>query len=258
MKRPIKSGTASSTLVSNDAGLDCCCCDRPVEQTFSVVNAFDEDIRSVWSAATGNTGAWLAVDLGKMDAIWAVQSNFAEQDATYYSQSGVTTDTFSWRYVVDASTDGTNWNRIVDRSTSTRDTPHDYVPLISPVVARYLKITNEGQVPGGGEFSVRDFRVFGTSGESPPAMAPTEVTATRGSDARLVTVTWETTSDATGYVVRYGISPSQLYTTYQVLGQGVGTLTMNSLDVGVAYYFTVDSYNEGGETQGTSAVEASP
>jgi xylan 1,4-beta-xylosidase len=252
-----KSGTASSTFVSADAGLDCCCCDHPEEQTLSVANAFDEDIRSVWSAATGNTGEWLQVDLGQMDTIWAVQSNFAEQDATYYSQSGVTTDAFSWRYVVDASTDGTNWNHIIDRSSSTRDTPHDYVPLTSPVVARYLRITNEGQVPGGGEFSVRDFRIFGTSGESPPSMAPKGVTATRGSDTRSVTITWDTTSDATGYVVRYGISPTQLYTSYQVWGQNIGSATLNTLNVGVDYYFTVDSFNEGGETQGTSTVEAS-
>jgi xylan 1,4-beta-xylosidase len=239
-----KSATASSTLAPDDAG-----------DTFGVANAFDEDIRTVWSATTSNVGEWLEVDLGEMKTIWAVQSNFAEQDATYYSQPGVTMDSFSRQYVVDASSDGMSWNRIVDRSTNTRDLAHDYVALTAPVIARYVKITNEGAIPGGGEFSVRDLRVFGTNGP-PPSVAPAGIIATRGTDERTVTVTWDPTPDALGYVVRYGISADKLYTSYQVWGEGDGSCTLNSLNTGIDYYFTVDSFNEGGVTLGTSTVVA--
>ena len=250
-----ESATASSTLVPDDAGVDCCCCDNPQPQTIGVANAVDENIQSVWSAATGNVGEWLQVDLGETKTIWAVQSNFAEQDATYISASGVTTDPFSWKYVVDASTDGMTWNRIVNRSANALDTPHDYVALTAPVLARYVKITNEGVIPGGGEFSVRDLRVFGTNGR-PPSTAPAGVTATRGTDQRTVTVTWNMTSDAIGYDVRYGVSPDKLYMNYHVWGQNATSCTLNSLNTGIDYYFTVDSYNEGGVILGTSAVEA--
>ncbi len=65
------------------------------------------------------------------------------------------------------------------KAQNTRDLAHDYVPLAAPVIARYMKITNEGEIPGGGEFSVRDLRVFGTDGP-PPSMAPAGVIATRG------------------------------------------------------------------------------
>ena len=40
--------------------------------------AFDEDIRTCWSAETGAAGEWLAVDLGANATAYAVQLNFAE------------------------------------------------------------------------------------------------------------------------------------------------------------------------------------
>lgn len=45
---------------------------------FDPQNAFDESIKSAWSATSGNNGEWLSVDLGKEYNVEAVQVNFAD------------------------------------------------------------------------------------------------------------------------------------------------------------------------------------
>lgn len=52
-----------------------------------------------------------------------------------------------------------------------------------------------------------------------------------------------------GLIVRYGIAPDKLYNNSQVAG-GDTSLEIGSLNSGVEYYFTVDSYNECGITRG--------
>jgi hypothetical protein len=207
-----------------------------------VANAFDEDIQTLWSARTGDSGEWLQADLGAVSEIRALQVNFGEQAST--ARSRATTE--SSRYVVESSIDGSHWSMLVDRSRSTRDAPHAYVELEAPASARYVRITNV-QAAAGGTFSVRDLRVFGTS----PNPLPGEVQSLdvrRHEDARGVTLTWNRAPNARGYVVRFGLSPEKLYSNYQV-GSDT-TLTMNSLNKGVTYYFTVDALNEGGVRRG--------
>ena len=58
---------------------------------FPVQNAFDENIRTWWSAATSQPGEWLQVDLGKTCRIEAMQINFADQDAPPISVAWITT-----------------------------------------------------------------------------------------------------------------------------------------------------------------------
>ena len=88
-----KSATASSTL-----------------EQFPIKNAFDEDVRTWWSAASGNAGEWLQVDLGKPCRIDAVQINFADQGVTNLNR--MVGD--SYRYFVEVSEDGTHWKNRVD------------------------------------------------------------------------------------------------------------------------------------------------
>jgi xylan 1,4-beta-xylosidase len=70
----------------------------------------------------------------------------------------------------------------------------------------------------------------------------------RGADDRGATITWTRVPRATSYIVRYGIAPGKLYSSYAV--GDVGTLTMNSLNRGVPYWFTVDAIGEGGVSRG--------
>jgi xylan 1,4-beta-xylosidase len=219
--------------------------------TYSVSNAFDENIRTWWSANTGNSGEWLKVDLGKNCTVNAIQVNFAEQDTTYYS--GRTT-AFSHKYKLEYSTDGTTWSVLVDKSANTKDVPHDYVQLTTAVIARYLRITNQGAVPGSGKFSISDLRAFGSGGGSAPAAVSSFTVARNPSDQRSATVSWSAVSGASGYVIRYGVASNKLYNNYQVLS---GTSwNINSLNIGQDYYFTVDSYNDSGVTAGTLVKNA--
>lgn len=221
-----KRASASSSLAAHDPEL-----------------AFDENIRTWWSARSGDAGEWLRVDLGTRSRIDAIQINFAEQDTHAFDRQTATPA----RYVVQRSNDGTHWTMLIDRSRSTRDAPHAYVQLEQPATARYLKITNV-RAAAGGKFAIRDLRVFGSNGTRPPARVDT-FTVRRGADDRSVTVTWHRSPRARGYIVRFGIAPDKLYANYQV--GDVTSLTMNSLNHGVTYYFTVDALNEGGVTKGT-------
>jgi hypothetical protein len=212
---------------------------------FAPGNAFDENIRTWWCAATGNSGEWLSVDLGKNCTLNAIQPNFAEQDGTYSSERATV---FSYKYKIEYSTNGTTWNMLVDKSANTNDYPHDYTDLGAAITARYVKITNLGTVPGYGKFAISDLRIFGSGGSALPGVT-TSVTATRINDPRSATISWNSVSGAQGYVIRYGTASNKLYNNYEVWS---GTsYPINSLNNGQDYYFTVDAFNDSGITHGT-------
>ncbi|MDB4888818.1 MAG: coagulation factor 5/8 type domain protein [Gemmatimonadetes bacterium] len=208
-------------------------------------HAFDEDIRTQWGATTGNAGEWLSVDLGASSEIRALQVNFAEQDMKSFGRD---TDTHQ-QYVVEGSNDGKRWSMLVDRSHSTRDAPHEYIELASPAKARYVRITASSATPAGGKFGMRDLRVFGRSPEAAPPEVKEFSVNRNAADERTVTLNWSRVPRAQGYVVRFGIARDKLYGNYQV--GDVTTLTMNSMNKGVGYYFTIDAIGAGGVTKGT-------
>ena len=43
--------------------------------------AVDENIKTYWSAASGNKGEWIQTDLGNVSTVNAIQINYADQDA---------------------------------------------------------------------------------------------------------------------------------------------------------------------------------
>ncbi|HEY7236829.1 MAG TPA: family 43 glycosylhydrolase [Gemmatimonadaceae bacterium] len=222
-----KRATASSSLEGHEARL-----------------AFDENIRTQWSARTGDAGEWLAVDLGRPERIHAIQLNFGEQD-TRVPTSRAETGAAQW--VLERSDDGARWTMLVDRHDATRDAPHAYVQLDTPVTARWLRVTNV-RTAAGGKFAMRDLRVFGVSDALPPT-AVKHFNVTRSiPDDRSVTLAWERVVGATGYVVRFGIARDKLYTSWQV--GDIDRLTMNSLNAGVPYWFAIDAVGEGGVTRG--------
>ena len=208
-----------------------------------VTLAFDEDIRTQWSAATGRSGEWLRVDLGRPSTIRAVQANFGEKDTR---SLGRDTSTFH-QYTVDTSLDGERWQMLIDHSASTADQPHDYVQLDEPRRARHVRIINV-HAAAGGRFAVRDLRIFGDS----PAPLPSEVRSFNvrrdPDDGRAATIEWQRATGARGYIIRSGVAPAKLYTNHQV--GDVASLRLESLNVGVTYFFTIDSFNERGVVPG--------
>ncbi len=203
--------------------------------------AVDENIRSWWSANTGNEGEYLSIDLGEECAIHAVQINFSDHDSNLYGSTDST-----YQYYLEASTNGKRWKPIADQSLRITGTPHDYIPLKKPLKGRYLRVTNV-RFPSG-KFSVSGFRVFGHADKP----APNEVGVFRilrnESDRRDVTLRWKEVNGAIGYNIRYGTSPDKLYHNYIVYDDT--EITIRSLHTESVYYFTIDSFNEGGITRG--------
>ena len=224
-----KAATASSTLDGH-----------PVEY------AFDEDIRTWWSAKTGDPGERLQVDLGKPCRVEAVQVNFSDEGA---AQTGHLNDGYG--YTLEASKDGKKWTTIVDRSVSKRDAPQDYAQLDAPIIARYARITNTHS-PAGAKFSVSGLRFFGSGlGHAPPRAAGTQVQRD-AADERQASISWLPVSGADGYLVRYGIAKDKMFSSYQVYGGDM--LHIHTLNKGVPYFFTVDTFNDSGVTPGTSIM----
>jgi len=202
-------------------------------------NAFDEDIRTVWSAKTGGKGEFLTVDLETVSQINAVQINFAEQHAT---AKGRADKTFQ-QYVLEISSDGKTWRTLADKSRNAKDAPHDYIELEKPQTARFVKITNV-VTAGGAKFSIRDLRVFGRSNIAKPLEVKNVVVKRNPNDGRQAVIEWQTTPNATGYNIRFGIEPKKLYGVYQI-NKGT-SLVLNGLNKGVKYYFAVEAFNENG------------
>ena len=108
--------------------------------------------------------------------------------------------------------------------------------------------------PGSGCFSIRDLRIFGNGlGRKPEAVDDFEVRR-NPDDQRRAVVKWVKALRADGYVVRYGILPDKLNNNYQVY-EG-NEIAINSLNSGVDYYFTVDSFNDSGISYAASIKQA--
>jgi hypothetical protein len=229
--------------------------------------AFDEDIRTWWAADSNSSNEWLEVDLGGAFRVNAVQVNFADEGCTVIGSRPDANDTY--RYFVEyctsstavaASANGCDWKPVaaLNRKMNTKDMPHDYVELPSPLSGVTRMRINNIHMPGGSTFSIAGFRIFGLGpeGGSPPAEVATEtVKAKRDiNDERHVTVTWPQADGAEFYIVRYGVSASDmpLMHNYQVYGST--SLDIHALLVGVEYEFAVDAVNSNGVTLGRGSA----
>ena len=210
-------------------------------------NATDEEIRTYWSATTGNQGEWLCVDLEGVKTIGGIQVNFAEEGSTMLGRSNEDYH----HYLLEYSLDGKKWKTYADKRKVKANT-HEYIELPKTIKARYIRVTNH-HVPSG-KFAVSGLRIFGKgSGKAPQAV--TGITAVRNqTDSCQVSLKWAPSASATGYNIRYGIAPDKLYNTYQVMGKS--ELKINSLNRRQKdYYFAIDAFNENGFTQGTNIIK---
>lgn len=214
---------------------------------YPVTNAFDEDIRTWWSASTGDSGEWLTVELDDSSTVNAIQVNFADNESTLKPDSR---DIF-YRYRILASSDGKSWGVIADKSKNTVDACHDYIELGNPVQTKFIKIENIS-VPDG-KFSVYDLRIFGTRKGKTPAEISDFTVVRDEVDTRKARIEWTEDDQATGYIVNYGIEPGKLYTSVMVYD--AGSLMLAGLNKNVTYYFSVDAFNESGITRGTKVVQ---
>lgn len=200
--------------------------------------AVDENVRSWWSAKTRDKGEFLSVDLGEKCDIYALQVNFADNEADVYGRN----DSLYYQYYIEESDNGKDWKTFVDRTNNTNDSPHEYIQLDKPIKSRYVKITNS-YFPSG-KFSISGFRVFGKADKQLPDKVQSFRVIRDEMDRRNVLVKWKDSAGAIGYNIRYGTSPDKLYHNYIVYNDT--EITIRSLQTEQPYYFTIDSFNEGG------------
>lgn len=206
-----------------------------------VSNATDENIRTWWSAATGEPGEWLEMDLGALKTVRAVQVNFAEDGMT---ARGRKTPIFQ-QYTLEYSNDGKTWAMLADKSASTKDAPHAYLELEAPLRTRHLRITNKAAAsPALGKFALADLRVFGQAPGAPPRTPAAPRVERDANDRRHAVVSWDAVPGADGYVVSCGIAPDCLNLHFEV--RGATTVEMRCLDIREGYHFTVRAFNESG------------
>ncbi|MGC4102406.1 family 43 glycosylhydrolase [Ferruginibacter sp.] len=224
---------------------------KPVQVSSELIDhtkqfAADEEVRTYWSARTGNKGEWLSIDLQKNCTINAIQINYAEHNTHLLGRNpGI-----YYQYLLEYSADNKTWKTLEDKTLSNTDAPHDYLELKTPVKARYLRITNY-KVPDG-TFALAGLRVFGNAGTKTP-QAITAFTVKRMEDRCVVKLNWPKVPGAVGYNIRYGTAKDKLYQNYQVLGSE--SISINSLNSDQQYYFVVDVFNESGITKGKSIVK---
>ena len=205
----------------------------------------DEDIRTLWAADSRAEGQYAIMDLGRVCEINAIQINIP----TYNLKTEDEAERY-YEYIIETSENGKTWSILIDNRGQNEFAPHAYYE--AEALARYIKITFL-HVAGDGFAALSGLRVFGHSDETlPEAVADFTVTE-REKDMRNAQVRIKPAKNTDGYIVRYGISPEKLYNQYQIYTESVEVRTLN---VGVDYWFRVDSFNSAGITFGTTTVKA--
>ena len=204
--------------------------------------AVDEDIKTYWSAKTGNVGEWIQTDLGEISTVNAIQINYADQDVEFM---GKTMGKFH-QYKIYMSVDGIKWKLLVDKSKNLKDVPHDYIELENPVQTRYLKLENI-EMPTG-KFAVSGFRIFGKGNGQIPLKVQNFIFLRNPPDKfgerRSALLKWRQNDDADGYVVYFGKEPERLYGSIMIYGKNEYYFT--GMDAFDTYYFRIEAFNNNG------------
>lgn len=220
------------------------------------VFALDEDICTCWCACS--TQAWYLLDLGKNCDVRAVQINFADVGVPLLrkprtecsdlqtNRRYIDTDpSLFTRWLLEASTDGVKWTVVEDKRRASSDFAHDCV-YPERLKSRYLRLTVT-ELPYGKKCALSGLRVFGEPVGPVPELV--EQAACIPVDTMSVRLTWPSSRNALGYLVRYGVAPEKLYLSHMVYGKNEALLT--TLNQGQDYWYCIDSFGEGGIQTGT-------
>ena len=222
--------------------------DKPMAVSSTLGNytankANDEDLKTYWSAATGQPGEWIQTDLGNMSTVNAFQINYADQDVDA-DRLGKRTDQYH-QYKALYSSDGKKWSVLIDKSQNRTDVPHEYVELANPVQARFIKVENV-HMPTG-KFAVSGLRVFGNGHGAKPQPVKQFIVLRTEKDKRSAFLKWSPVDNAYAYNLYYGTAPDKLYTCIMVMGNN--EYWLKTMDRMKGYYFTMEAVNENGTSE---------
>ena len=214
---------------------------------FQANNAVDEDIKTYWSAATGNAGEWIQTDLGSLYTVNAIQINYADQDAAFLGKQ----QNIYHQYKLYYSADGKKWQLLTDKSNNKTDVPHDYVELPVAVKARYIKMENV-HMPSG-KFALSGLRVFGNGSGPVPDTVQNLIVLRTEKDKRSAWLKWKPVDNAYAYNIYMGIAPDKLYNSIMVYN--ANEYWLKTMDKDLPYYFSIEAINENGTSARTAVIK---
>lgn len=218
---------------------------------YNANNANDENMKTWWSAATGNKGEWIQSDLGSVSTVNAIQINYADQDVDSGHLGKINGGEQFHQYKLYTSADGTKWTVLVDKSTNKTDVPHEYIELSAPVQARFIKLENI-HMPTG-KFAISGLRIFGNgNGEKPEEVKSFTVLRTE-KDKRSAWIRWSPVENAFAYNIYYGTHPEKLYNCIMVHDQN--EYWFKAMDNQKTYWFTIEAINENGVSEKFKTIE---
>ncbi len=218
--------------------------------SYNANNAVDENIKTYWSAASGNKGEWIQSDLGALSTVYAIQVNYADQDADS-NRLGKFNGQYH-QYKLHYSTDGRKWEVLADKSDNKTDVPHDYIELDKPVKARFIRLENI-HMPTG-KFALSGLRIFGLgNGERPPPVKQLIVLRTE-KDPRSAWIKWSPVGNAYAYNIYYGTDSHKLYNCIMV--HDANEYWFKGMDKLKPYYFSIESINENGISERTAVIKS--
>ncbi|MBQ3882004.1 MAG: 1,4-beta-xylanase, partial [Bacteroidales bacterium] len=87
-------------------------------------------------------------------------------------------------------------------------------------------------------------------GEKPDQVSGFEILG-RTDEGRRISFRWNPSKNATGYLLRWGTEPDELYSSCEVFAS---TKELGLFSAGQKYYFRIDAFGEGGVTQGKEVL----
>jgi len=188
------------------------------------------------------------LDLSSVSEIFAIQINYADQDAEYLGKSsGV-----FHQYIIYGSIDGKKWEIMADKRNNHEDVPHDYIPLSHPKKYRYVKLENI-KMPTG-KFAISGFRIFGHGGMDKPDPVKNFMVLRTEKDKRSAWLKWNPVNNAYAYQIYYGTAPDKKYSSIMVYDQN--EYWLKTLDALKTYYFSIEAINESGTSQQHPVVKS--
>jgi hypothetical protein len=140
---------------------------------------------------------------------------------------------------------------LVDKSNNKTDVPHDYIELLQPVQARYLKLENI-HMPTG-KFALSGFRVFGNGNGNKPTAVENLIVLRTEKDKRSAWLKWKPVDNAFAYNIYAGTAPDKLYNCIMV--HSASEYYFKAMDKNLPYYFTIEAINENGVSPRTKIQE---
>lgn len=220
----------------------------------SASQAASEDIHSWWTPALEDAEPWVELTLPRGAVVSAIQVNTYEQGGALPPSMAETADgpSASGRrtvvsdvpapFLLEVSTDGNDWDVVRDAFLDGR--PHELIELPVPATLAAVRVRTR-RSPLGVPLSVSGVRVFGGTEGAAPAAPTARAVRTSPLDAQ---VSWSPITGADEYVVRYGIAPDRLHSSWQTTAT---ELRIGSLNAGQAYWVAVDAVNSSGIGQGS-------